>query len=51
MREATSARVAHLLREQGFNAFVIVGGLTAWRKAGQLVETVPADDLVHLPHF
>ena len=51
MREATSARVAHILREQGFNAFVIVGGLSAWRKAGQPVETVPADDLVHLPHF
>ena len=24
-----------MLREQGFNAFVIVGGLAAWRKAGQ----------------
>jgi hypothetical protein len=32
--EATSASVAHLLREQGFNAFVIVGGLAAWRRAG-----------------
>jgi rhodanese-related sulfurtransferase len=51
MREATSARVAHILREQGFNAFVIVGGLAAWRKAGQALETVPADDLLHLPHF
>jgi rhodanese-related sulfurtransferase len=43
--------VAHLLREQGFNAFVIVGGLTAWRKAGHPVETVPDSDLVHLPTF
>jgi len=51
LREATSARVAHLLREQGFNAFVIVGGLTAWRKAGQPVEVVPNNDLVHLPTF
>lgn len=51
VREATSARVAHLLREQGFNAFVIVGGLAAWRKAGQPVETVPGSDLVHLPTF
>jgi rhodanese-related sulfurtransferase len=43
--------VAHILREHGFNAFVIVGGLTAWRKAGQPVETVPNNDLVHLPTF
>jgi rhodanese-related sulfurtransferase len=51
VREATSARVAFLLREQGFNTFVIVGGLAAWRKAGQPVETVPESDLVHLPTF
>jgi membrane protein DedA with SNARE-associated domain/rhodanese-related sulfurtransferase len=50
-REATSARVAHILREQGFIAFVIVGGLTAWRKAGYPLETVPDSDLVHLPTF
>jgi 3-mercaptopyruvate sulfurtransferase SseA len=43
--------VAHLLREQGFNAFVIVGGLAAWRKAGEPVEPVPESDLVHLPTF
>jgi len=43
--------VAHLLREQGFNAFVIVGGLAAWRKAGHPVEPVPENDLVHLPTF
>ena len=43
--------MAHLLREQGFNAFVIVGGLTAWRKAGEPVESVPNDDLVKLPTF
>jgi membrane protein DedA with SNARE-associated domain/rhodanese-related sulfurtransferase len=49
--EATSARVAHLLREQGFNAFVIVGGLAAWRKAGNPLEAVPKNDLVHLPTF
>ena len=51
MREATSARVAHLLREQGFNAYVIIGGLTAWRKAGYPIEAVPHEDLVHLPTF
>jgi len=43
--------VAHTLREEGFNAFVIVGGLAAWRKAGEPTETVPQDDLVHLPTF
>jgi len=43
--------VAHLLREKGFNAFVIVGGLSAWRKAGQALESVPPDDLVKLPTF
>jgi membrane protein DedA with SNARE-associated domain/rhodanese-related sulfurtransferase len=50
-RDATSARVAHLLREKGFNTFVIVGGLTAWRKAGHPLESVPKDDLVKLPMF
>jgi rhodanese-related sulfurtransferase len=43
--------VAHLLREKGFNAFVIVGGLAAWRKAGEPLELVPYDDLAHLPTF
>jgi rhodanese-related sulfurtransferase len=51
VREFTSARVAHLLREQGFNAYVITGGLAAWRKAGGPLESVPGDDLVHLPTF
>jgi rhodanese-related sulfurtransferase len=43
--------VALLLRQKGFNAFVIEGGLTAWRKAGQPLEPVPHDDLVKLPTF
>ena len=43
--------MAHLLREKGFNAFILVGGLAAWRKAGQAVEPVPGDDLVKLPTF
>jgi len=43
--------VALLLREQGFRAFVIAGGLTAWRKAGQPMEVVPESDLVKLPMF
>jgi rhodanese-related sulfurtransferase len=40
-----------MLREKGFNAFVIVGGLAAWRKAGQPLELVPSEDLVKLPTF
>jgi rhodanese-related sulfurtransferase len=43
--------VALLLRQQGFRAFVIAGGLTAWRKAGQALELVPDGDLVKLPTF
>jgi rhodanese-related sulfurtransferase len=43
--------VAHRLREDGFNAFVIVGGLAAWQKAGHPLESVPPDDLVMLPTF
>ncbi len=43
--------MALLLRQQGFHAFVIVGGLAAWRKAGQPVESVPANELVKLPTF
>jgi membrane protein DedA with SNARE-associated domain/rhodanese-related sulfurtransferase len=50
-KEATSASVAHLLRKSGFNAFVIVGGLAAWQRAGNPLETVPEADLVHLPTF
>jgi membrane protein DedA with SNARE-associated domain/rhodanese-related sulfurtransferase len=49
--EATSASVAHLLRQDGFNAFVIVGGLAAWRRAGNPLEHVPETDVVHLPTF
>jgi rhodanese-related sulfurtransferase len=43
--------VALMLREKGFNAFVIQGGLAAWRKAGEPLEPVPSDDLLKLPTF
>ncbi|HTS06600.1 MAG TPA: hypothetical protein VMP68_13530 [Candidatus Eisenbacteria bacterium] len=43
--------MAHLLREKGFNTFVIVGGIAAWRKAGGHLEGVPKNDLVKLPTF
>ena len=50
-REATSARVAHMLRKRGYTARVIEGGLRAWKKAGYPVEPVPAVDIEHLPEF
>jgi len=40
-----------MLREKGFNTFVIVGGLAAWRKAGEPLEPVPQEDVVRLPTF
>ena len=40
-----------MLRERGFDARVIVGGLRAWKKAGLELESVPADDMVLLPRF
>jgi rhodanese-related sulfurtransferase len=43
--------VALLLRQAGFHAFVIAGGLAAWRKAGHPLESVPKDDLVKLPTY
>jgi hypothetical protein len=43
--------VAHILREQGFDARIIRGGLSAWKKAGLPLEDVPYDDLVQLPTF
>ncbi|HZR64253.1 MAG TPA: hypothetical protein VFA85_03840 [Terriglobales bacterium] len=43
--------MARLLRKQGFRAYVIAGGLAAWRKAGQPLEAVPEADLVKLPTF
>lgn len=50
-REATSARVAHHLRQRGFDTYVIEGGLKSWQEAGLPVEPVPADDVVLLPNF
>jgi rhodanese-related sulfurtransferase len=43
--------VAHLLREKGFDAYVIAGGLRAWRRAGLPLEGVPKEDLELLPRF
>ncbi|HKW68468.1 MAG TPA: hypothetical protein VJP04_14335 [Terriglobales bacterium] len=43
--------MAHWLIEQGFRAYVIIGGLRAWTKASLPLELVPDDDLVLLPKF
>jgi len=43
--------VALLLKENGFNAYAITGGLAAWRKAGLPLEPIPHTDLVKLPTF
>jgi membrane protein DedA with SNARE-associated domain/rhodanese-related sulfurtransferase len=51
LREATSARVAHVLRERGIMSWAIRGGLTAWKKAGLPVEQIPAEELATLPVF
>jgi membrane protein DedA with SNARE-associated domain/rhodanese-related sulfurtransferase len=51
IREATSARVAHMLREKGVHTAVIKGGLRAWKKAGLPLEPVPSDEIAMLPAF
>ncbi len=40
-----------MLRDKGFDAYVIVGGLKEWQKAGLPTEPVPKEDLVLLPRF
>jgi membrane protein DedA with SNARE-associated domain/rhodanese-related sulfurtransferase len=50
-RDATSAQVAHLLRERGVLCSVIRGGLSAWKKAGLPMEAVPAAEMTALPVF
>lgn len=49
--EATSQRVAEILREAGLEARVLQGGLSGWKKGGHPMERVPAEDVVHLPKF
>jgi hypothetical protein len=43
--------VARELTALGVNAYVISGGLAAWRKANLPVEPVPAGEIVPLPRF
>jgi membrane protein DedA with SNARE-associated domain/rhodanese-related sulfurtransferase len=51
IREATSARVALLLLEQGVACRVIRGGLRKWKAAGLPLERVPLDEVADLPVF
>ncbi|MGD0133263.1 MAG: hypothetical protein ABSE57_14535 [Bryobacteraceae bacterium] len=43
--------MAHILRQKGFDAYVIAGGLRAWRRAGYPLEAVPKEDMELLPRF
>ncbi len=49
--DATARQVARDLGQRGVVAWVIVGGLRAWRKAGLPLEPVPADEVMQLPTF
>lgn len=51
IREATSARVALLLLEQGVACRVIRGGLRKWKAGGFPLERVPMDEVSELPVF
>ena len=51
MGDATSARVAKELIDQGVQVAVIQGGLRAWKKAGLPLESVPAEEVEALPAF
>jgi membrane protein DedA with SNARE-associated domain/rhodanese-related sulfurtransferase len=51
IREATSARVALLLLEQGVACRVIRGGLRKWKAAGLPLERVPLEEVADLPLF
>jgi membrane protein DedA with SNARE-associated domain/rhodanese-related sulfurtransferase len=50
-QEATSARVAYVLRQHGFQCVVLEGGFEAWLKAGLATEPIPPGEILHLPHF
>lgn len=51
IRDTTSKRVAHMLKQENCNTQVIEGGLRAWVKAGGELESVPEADIQHLPKF
>ncbi len=49
--EGTSGRVARFLSGRGTQAYVLTGGLRAWKKAGLPIEPVPDHEMVSLPTF
>jgi rhodanese-related sulfurtransferase len=51
IRDTTSVRVAHALKEANLRATVIQGGMKAWARAGGELEPVPEEDLHRLPRF
>jgi membrane protein DedA with SNARE-associated domain/rhodanese-related sulfurtransferase len=51
VREATSARVARALEDQGLKVSVLEGGFRAWKKEGLPLEPVPEGEVVPLPKF
>ena len=51
IRDTTSKRVAHMLKQENCKTQVIDGGIRAWIKAGGELESVPAADIQHLPRF
>jgi rhodanese-related sulfurtransferase len=51
IRDTTSVRVAHALRQADLRATVIEGGMKAWARAGGEMELVPEGDVRHLPRF
>jgi len=51
IRDTTSKRVAHMLKQENCETRVIEGGLKAWVRAGGELESVPASDIQHLPRF
>jgi membrane protein DedA with SNARE-associated domain/rhodanese-related sulfurtransferase len=51
IRDTTSKRVAHMLKQENCRTKVIDGGLKAWVKAGGELESVPLADIEHLPRF
>lgn len=51
IQEATARQVARDLAARGVPAYVLLGGLRAWRRAGLPLEPVPADEVLQLPAF
>ena len=51
IRDTTSVRVAHAMKQANLRTVVIQGGMKAWVRAGGELELVPEEDLQRLPQF